>query len=59
VDDVKVGEVKDVKSAGQYSAMTGYGLSIGRNIGTPVSHTYDAPFSFTGTIDRVTINILE
>ena len=59
VDDVKVGEVKDVKSAGQYSAMTGYGLSIGRNIGTPVSHAYDAPFSFTGTIDRVTINILE
>jgi len=57
VDDEKVGELKDIKMAGQYSAVTGYGLLIGRNTGTPVSHTYAPPFGFTGTIDKVVIEV--
>jgi hypothetical protein len=30
--------VEGNETAGQYSAMTGYGRITGRNIGTPVSH---------------------
>ena len=57
VDGEKVGELKGIKVAGQYSAMTGYGLLIGRNTGTPVSHEYKAPFAFTGKLDKVTIEL--
>jgi arylsulfatase len=57
IDGEKVGEIKDIKTAGQYSAITGYGLLIGRNTGTPVSHTYEPPFSFTGTIEKVTVEV--
>ncbi len=44
IDGKQAGELKDIKMAGQYSTMTGYGLLIGRNTGTPVSHEYKAPF---------------
>lgn len=57
VDEKKVGELKDVKVAGQYTAVTGYGLLIGRNTGTPVSHEYKAPFSFNGRLDKVTVEL--
>jgi arylsulfatase len=57
IDGEKVGEIKDIKTAGQYSAITGYGLLIGRNTGTPVSHSYEPPFSFTGTIEKVTVEV--
>lgn len=57
VDGKPVGELKAIKSAGQYSAVTGYGLLIGRNTGTPVSHQYKAPFVFTGKLDKVTIDL--
>jgi hypothetical protein len=53
----KVGEIKDTKMAGQYSAITGYGLLFGRNTGTPVSHSYEPPFTFTGTIEKVTVEV--
>jgi hypothetical protein len=46
-----VGEIKDIKMAGQYSAIGGYGLLIGRNTGTPVSHSYEPPFK------KVTIEV--
>jgi hypothetical protein len=59
IDAEKVGEIKDLKMAGQYSAITGYGLLIGRNTGTPVSHSYEPPFTFTGTIEKVTIEVNE
>ena len=55
VDGRKVGEAKDVKMAGQYSSVTGYGLLIGRNTGTPVSHQYETPYRFNGEIEKVTI----
>jgi arylsulfatase A-like enzyme len=57
VDGEKVGELKDIKSGAMYSAMTGYGLVIGRNIGTPVTHEYKPPFAFTGTLNKVTIEL--
>ena len=57
IDAEKVGEIKDIKMAGQYSSITGYGLLIGRNIGTPVSHSYEPTFTFTGTIEKVTVEV--
>ena len=43
--------------AGQYSAITGYGLQIGRNTATPVSHSYEVPFAFNGKLENVTIDM--
>jgi arylsulfatase len=57
VDEVRVGELADIQMAGQYSAVTGYGLLVGRNTGTPVSHAYEPPFRFTGQLDKVTIAV--
>jgi hypothetical protein len=47
VDGKPLGQLKDIKVAGQYSAVTGYGLQIGRNTATPVSHSYKVPFALT------------
>lgn len=58
VDGKKVAE-KDIKMAGQYSSVTGYGLLFGRNTGTPVSHQYKPPFTFTSDLEKVTIRIVE
>ncbi|NJO55674.1 MAG: arylsulfatase [Rhodospirillales bacterium] len=57
IDGEPVGERKGIRTAAQYSTMTGYGLTIGRNIGTPVSHGYQAPFPFTGRLDKVTVDL--
>ncbi len=57
VDGEQTAELKGIKVAGQYSAVTGYGLLIGRNTGTPVSHEYRAPFAFTGKLDKVTLEL--
>lgn len=45
VDGQPQGELQGIKVAGQYRAVTGYGLLIGRNTGTPVSPEYKAPFA--------------
>lgn len=55
VDGRTVAERKGIRSAGQYSVVTGYGLLFGRNTGTPVSREYRPPFAFTGTLERVVI----
>jgi arylsulfatase A-like enzyme len=57
IDGKKIGELKNIQVAGQYSAVTGYGLLIGRNTGTSVSHEYQAPFPFTGSIQKVMIEV--
>jgi arylsulfatase A-like enzyme len=57
IDGKPVGQLKDIKVAGQYSAITGYGLQIGRNTATPVSHSYSPPFAFTGNLEKVTIDM--
>jgi arylsulfatase A-like enzyme len=58
IDGKPVGQIKDIKVAGQYSAVTGYGLQIGRNTATPVSHSYSPPFAFAGKLEKVTIDML-
>jgi arylsulfatase len=57
IDGEPVGELKDIKMAAQYSTMTGYGLLIGRNTGTPVSHLYETSFPFAGNLKKVTIQV--
>lgn len=57
IDGEPAGELKNIKMAGQYSAVTGYGLLIGRNTGTPVSHLYEPPFAFTGGLEKVSIDV--
>ena len=52
VDGKQVAKAADIKMASQYSTMTGYGLLIGRNTGTPISHTYETPFEFSGKMIR-------
>ncbi len=59
VDGKPVGRLNNITSAGQYSAVTGYGLRFSRNTGTPVSHEYKPPFEFTGQLDKVTIQVGE
>lgn len=57
IDGDVVGDLKDVQSAGQYSAVTGYGLVFGKNANTSVTHAYETPFEFTGKLDKVTIEL--
>ena len=33
------------------------GMDIGRDVGSPVDFTYKLPFAFTGTIDKVTVDL--
>jgi hypothetical protein len=33
------------------------GLHCGRDLGTPVSEAYPTPFTFTGTIERVVVEL--
>jgi hypothetical protein len=35
----------------------GEGLDIGMDVGSPIDFTYELPFAFTGTIDKVTIDL--
>ncbi len=39
-----------------YSAVYGETLDVGKDLGSPVSHAYQAPFAFNGTIDKVTLD---
>jgi arylsulfatase len=57
VDGHEVARREGVRSAAQYSALTGYGLTVGRNIGTPVSRQYKTPFPYEGTIEKVEIRV--
>lgn len=57
IDDQPVGEAKGIKMASQYNSVTGYGLLIGLNTGTSVSHWYKPPFTFPGTIEKVPIKV--
>ena len=33
------------------------GMDIGKDVGSPVDFTYKLPFAFTGTIDKVTVDL--
>jgi arylsulfatase len=57
VDDTEVGSAEIATQPG-FFALTGDGLSVGRDSASPVSPDYAAPFPFTGgTIDRVIVDV--
>jgi len=57
IDMKKVGEGRIMTQPG-FFALTGDGLCVGRDSGSPVSPDYAAPFAFTGgTIERVVIDV--
>jgi arylsulfatase len=57
LDDDEVGSEEIVTQPG-FFALTGDGLSVGRDSASPVSSDYASPFSFTGgTIDRVIVDV--
>jgi hypothetical protein len=50
-----VGELADIKTAAIDYAVAAEGLQVGRNWATPVSHEYQSPFPFSGTLKTVTV----
>jgi arylsulfatase len=57
VDSEPVGKAEIMTQPGMF-ALTGDGLCVGRDSGSPVSPDYTAPFPFTGgTIDRVAVDV--
>jgi arylsulfatase len=57
VDDDEVGSGEITTQPG-FFALTGDGLSIGRDSASPVSSDYASPYPFTGgTIDRVIVDV--
>ena len=55
IDGKQVGELNGIKTASQYSSMTGYGIQVGRNMGSPVVHDYKAPFGFNNKLSKVEV----
>jgi hypothetical protein len=56
INDKETGETKfEHVVPVRYSATESF--DIGMDLGSPVSTQYSAPFAFTGTIDRVKINV--
>ena len=58
VDGRKVASKKLPRTIG-YRMSLDETLDIGEDTGTPVSEDYQVPFKFTGTLEKVTINISE
>jgi arylsulfatase A-like enzyme len=57
IDETEVGSAEIVTQPG-FFALTGDGLSVGRDSASPVSGDYTAPFPFTGgEIDRVAVDV--
>jgi arylsulfatase len=57
VDEEPVGKGEIMTQPG-FFALSGDGLSVGRDGASPVSRAYAAPFAFTGgTIDRVVVDV--
>ncbi len=57
VDGVNVGAARVPRTALFRFALHGEGLCCGYDDGTPVSDLYESPFPFTGTIDRVVVDV--
>jgi len=57
IDDEPVSKAEILTQPGMF-ALTGDGLSVGRDSASPVSPEYAAPFPFTGgTLDRVVVDV--
>ncbi|MHB8438010.1 MAG: arylsulfatase [Acidimicrobiales bacterium] len=57
VDGRVVGEAEIPRFTPMRFSLTGAGLTCGFGDGVPVSRRYGAPFAFTGTIDRVVLDV--
>jgi arylsulfatase len=58
VDGAAVATLSGVKAHPFIFGLAGGGVSVGRNLGQPVSVSYQAPFEFTGgTITRVVVDV--
>jgi arylsulfatase A-like enzyme len=55
IDDERVGEGEFPKTWPIFTNVGG--LHCGRDLGTPVSEAYRTPFTFTGTIERVVVEL--
>ena len=47
----------DLRNTIPFKVSISEGLDIGMDVGSPVDFTYKLPFKFTGTIDKVTIEL--
>ena len=56
VDGEKVAEGRVERTLG-YRISIDESFDVGEDSGTPVNHTYDVPFRFTGRLDKVTIDL--
>jgi arylsulfatase len=57
VNGTKVGEAQ-LSHFGSFDGSTTESLDIGSDSGSPVSDKYASPFTFTGKIDKVTVDLL-
>jgi arylsulfatase len=58
IDGAAVATMPGVKAHPFIFGLAGGGVSVGRNLGQPVSRSYSAPFEFTGgTIARVVVDV--
>ena len=57
INDTKVGELQIPVTVPQAYSLTGEGFCVGRDVETPVSELYNAPFDFTGIIDKVVVDV--
>jgi arylsulfatase A-like enzyme len=58
VDGAAVATLAGVKAHPFVFGLAGGGVSVGRNLGQPVSRSYSAPFAFSGgTISRVVVDV--
>jgi arylsulfatase len=57
IDTEQVGQAEIKTQPGGFG-LSGNGLCVGRDTGSPVSPDYKTPFTFTGgTIDRVVVDV--
>ena len=59
INDAPVGGGFIPTTVPQKFTLTGEGLCAGRDVETPVSHLYGSPFSFTGGLDRVVVDVVD
>ncbi len=57
INDLKVGELSIPVTVPSAYSLTGEGFCVGRDVETPVSPLYSAPFDFTGLIDKVVVDV--
>lgn len=59
INGKQAGELEGIKTAPVSYASASEGLQVGRAWSTPVSNDYNGSFQFTGTLEKVTIEIMK